>query len=107
MMKGRGYEVMHGGKCVRVFSARDYEHNHNDACVLSIRRRNPHFGDTILVRPQVLRSIERPLLAGETRAHLGMEGGVCECGSNSYSLDDRDHDDETASRDSSGSAFSQ
>lgn len=66
MQKGCGYEVMHGGKCVRVFSARDYEGHINDACVFSIRRRNP-MGDvlshTILVRPQVLRSIhfgERP-----------------------------------------------
>merc|ERR1712232_543873 len=97
-VKGHGYEVLHEGKCVRVFSARDYEHNHNDACVLSIRRRNPHFGETILIRPQVLRSIERPLLAGETQEHLGMSGSMFDCSNgNSYSSTD----DETGSSDGS------
>eukprot|EP00929_Paragymnodinium_shiwhaense_P007229 TRINITY_DN111162_c0_g1_i1.p1 TRINITY_DN111162_c0_g1~~TRINITY_DN111162_c0_g1_i1.p1 ORF type:complete len:463 (+),score=46.34 TRINITY_DN111162_c0_g1_i1:115-1503(+) len=59
---GCGYEVMHGGKCVVVFSARDYENHHNDACVLSLRRQNPYVVSqgVILVRPQVLRSITKP-----------------------------------------------
>jgi len=51
--EGCGYEVMHGGRCVRVFSARDYEESGNDGCVLSITTD----GDTYVVRPQVLRSL--------------------------------------------------
>jgi len=54
--RGYGYDVMHGGRCVRVFSARDYEGQGNDGCIL-------HIADTpegIIVRPQVLRSLACP-----------------------------------------------
>mmetsp|Transcript_28672 Transcript_28672/g.52215 ORF Transcript_28672/g.52215 Transcript_28672/m.52215 type:complete len:415 (+) Transcript_28672:81-1325(+) len=52
---GRGYEVMHGGRCIRVFSARDYEDMHNDAAILSLV---PEDG-LLVVRPQVLFSTTR------------------------------------------------
>lgn len=50
---GCGYEAMHAGKCMRVFSARDYEGMKNDGAVLSITQDRT----TIVVRPQVLRSL--------------------------------------------------
>lgn len=50
---GCGYEAMHAGQCMRVFSARDYEGMNNDGAILSITRD----GDVIVVRPQVLRSL--------------------------------------------------
>mmetsp|Transcript_36830 Transcript_36830/g.84861 ORF Transcript_36830/g.84861 Transcript_36830/m.84861 type:complete len:414 (+) Transcript_36830:116-1357(+) len=53
--KGKGYEAMHGGKCIRVFSARDYEGYGNDAAILSLV---PEDG-LLVVRPQVLFSITR------------------------------------------------
>jgi len=34
--RGCGYEVMHGGQLIRVFSARDYEGMDNDGCILRI-----------------------------------------------------------------------
>jgi hypothetical protein len=67
--------VMHGGKVVRCFSARDYEGHQNDACVISLRRRNP-YGGTILVRPQVLRSITKSKRS-QTTANLSSGGRSC------------------------------
>lgn len=55
--KGKGYEVLHDGHCMRVFSARNYEGNNNDASILSICQ-NP--GEACLtVRPQVLLALKR------------------------------------------------
>jgi len=54
--KGFGYDVMHGGKLVRVFSARDYEGSGNDGCILYIAAKNDH----LIVRAQVLRSLACP-----------------------------------------------
>merc|ERR1712194_657116 len=53
--KGRGYEVMHHSKCVRVFSARDYEGCENDGSILSIESSG---SGPLVVRPQVIRSIK-------------------------------------------------
>lgn len=58
--KGFGYDVMHGGKCVRVFSARDYEGQGNDGCVLYVVEKGGH----LLVRPQVVRSLMCPKVDG-------------------------------------------
>jgi diadenosine tetraphosphatase ApaH/serine/threonine PP2A family protein phosphatase len=60
LAKGYGYDVMHGGKCVRVFSARDYEGSGNDGCVLDVEQGDGH----LLVRPQVLRSLTCPKTDG-------------------------------------------
>jgi hypothetical protein len=51
--QGCGYEVMHSGKCLRVFSARDYEGMKNDGAILSITQES----HALIVRPQVLRSL--------------------------------------------------
>lgn len=53
--QGCGYEAMHRGKCMRVFSARDYEGMRNDGSILSITQES----STIVVRPQVLRSLTK------------------------------------------------
>ncbi|CAE7599225.1 BSU1 [Symbiodinium natans] len=52
---GLGFDVMHNESLVRVFSARDYEGNHNDGAVLQVEGEDEsgHLG----VRPQVLRSL--------------------------------------------------
>ncbi|CAE7328423.1 BSU1 [Symbiodinium sp. KB8] len=52
---GLGFDVMHNESLVRVFSARDYEGNHNDGAVLQVENEDDsgHLG----VRPQVLRSL--------------------------------------------------
>jgi diadenosine tetraphosphatase ApaH/serine/threonine PP2A family protein phosphatase len=56
LVRGFGYDVMHGGKLVRVFSARDYEGGgHNDGCLLHIDEKHGH----LVVRPQVIRSCKR------------------------------------------------
>lgn len=52
---GCGFEVMHGGRCIRVFSARDYESNGNDASILSLTQA----ADLLMVRPQVLRAMTK------------------------------------------------
>eukprot|EP00927_Polykrikos_kofoidii_P034374 TRINITY_DN29178_c0_g1_i1.p1 TRINITY_DN29178_c0_g1~~TRINITY_DN29178_c0_g1_i1.p1 ORF type:complete len:585 (+),score=110.34 TRINITY_DN29178_c0_g1_i1:142-1755(+) len=61
--QGYGYDVMHGGKCMRVFSARDYENQGNDGAILSIAEPN-HAGSgqvpKLLVRMQALRSLAVP-----------------------------------------------
>lgn len=54
---GCGYELMHQGHCMRVFSARDYEGMNNDAAILQIRYK-AHRGE-LVVRPQVLKSLTR------------------------------------------------
>ena len=57
--RGRGFEVMHDEKLMRVFSARDYEEHRNDAAVLSIERRgNDDCRSPLTVRAQVLKSLE-------------------------------------------------
>ena len=62
LARGFGYDIMHGGRCMRVFSARDYEGNGNDGSILLISegasngRQAPH----LLVRPQVVRSLAVP-----------------------------------------------
>jgi len=53
---GCGYEVMHGGKCLRVFSARDYEGHKNDGSILLITQIR---SGKLLIRPQVLRSCRK------------------------------------------------
>lgn len=52
---GCGYEVMHGGRLVRVFSARDYENNGNDGAILAIDKYPNE--KKFLVRPQLLQSL--------------------------------------------------
>lgn len=52
---GCGYEVMHSGKCLRVFSARDYENMQNDGAILSVTQDQ----EALVVRPQVLRSLSK------------------------------------------------
>jgi diadenosine tetraphosphatase ApaH/serine/threonine PP2A family protein phosphatase len=56
LARGFGYDVMHGGRCVRVFSARDYEGQGNDGAVLSIVEGDGH----LLARAQVIRSLACP-----------------------------------------------
>ena len=57
--RGRGFEVMHDEKLMRVFSARDYEEHRNDGAVLSIERRgNDDCRSPLTVRAQVLKSLE-------------------------------------------------
>lgn len=55
MRKGTGYEVMHDNRCVRVFSARDYEGHGNHGSILSIVR-GP---DSFVVQPQVVLSVHQ------------------------------------------------
>ena len=57
--RGRGFEVMHDEKLMRVFSARDYEDHSNDAAVLAIERSSSDDSRSrLIVRAQVLRSLE-------------------------------------------------
>ncbi|CAE8635799.1 unnamed protein product, partial [Polarella glacialis] len=37
-LEGLGFDVMHDGMLIRIFSARDYEGNGNDSAILSIRK---------------------------------------------------------------------
>mmetsp|Transcript_105943 Transcript_105943/g.326994 ORF Transcript_105943/g.326994 Transcript_105943/m.326994 type:complete len:472 (-) Transcript_105943:155-1570(-) len=53
---GCGYEVMHGNRLVRVFSARDYEGQGNDGAMLKVRWSR---GKKLVVRPQLLRSLTK------------------------------------------------
>jgi len=55
-VEGCGYEVMHGGRLIRVFSARDYEGMNNDGCIMRIWR-SPWAMGNIVVQPQVLQSV--------------------------------------------------
>jgi hypothetical protein len=48
---------MHDGMLVRVFTARDYESNHNDGCILSIEK--VPAAKSFFVRPQTLLSVEK------------------------------------------------
>ena len=57
--QGRGFEIMHEDKLMRVFSARDYEEHRNDAAVLAIKRTGDVSAPQLLVRAQVLKSLER------------------------------------------------
>jgi len=54
--EGLGFDVMHNEALVRVFSARDYEHHHNDGAVLLIRE-NPEEPGKFDLRAQVLRAL--------------------------------------------------
>lgn len=53
---GLGFDVMHNEMLVRVFSARDYEHNRNDGAVLLVTEDEDHPG-TLTIRAQVLASL--------------------------------------------------
>eukprot|EP00929_Paragymnodinium_shiwhaense_P012086 TRINITY_DN11876_c0_g1_i2.p1 TRINITY_DN11876_c0_g1~~TRINITY_DN11876_c0_g1_i2.p1 ORF type:complete len:795 (+),score=158.55 TRINITY_DN11876_c0_g1_i2:53-2437(+) len=64
LLRGFGYDVMHGGHCIRVFSARDYEGSGNDGCVLSINWSSEGGRPHLLVRPQVVRSLACPKADG-------------------------------------------
>lgn len=55
--RGNGYEVLHQGRCVRVFSARDYEGHGNDGACLSLTRWGAGSGTVVVLRPQVLRAL--------------------------------------------------
>jgi len=54
---GMGYDVMHNGRCIRVFSARDYGNGEmaNNGAVLSITQGKGH----VLVRAQVVKSMRQ------------------------------------------------
>lgn len=71
---GYGYEIMHGNRLVRVFSARDYEGHRNDGAMLKVRWSR---GGKLVVRPQVLQSLMRP------RDPSVVEGTVAEAPSTS------------------------
>mmetsp|Transcript_10767 Transcript_10767/g.24590 ORF Transcript_10767/g.24590 Transcript_10767/m.24590 type:complete len:751 (-) Transcript_10767:69-2321(-) len=62
LAQGHGYDVMHGGRCVRVFSARDYEGAGNDSAILSIYEAIQPKSQTpaIFLRAQVLGSVFAP-----------------------------------------------
>lgn len=49
-----GFEVMHRGKLINVFSARDYEDTNNDGAILHVQKLE---GDKLIVRPEVLKKI--------------------------------------------------
>eukprot|EP00927_Polykrikos_kofoidii_P002789 TRINITY_DN11117_c0_g1_i1.p1 TRINITY_DN11117_c0_g1~~TRINITY_DN11117_c0_g1_i1.p1 ORF type:complete len:415 (+),score=80.78 TRINITY_DN11117_c0_g1_i1:56-1300(+) len=53
---GCGYEVMHSGRLVRVFSARDYEGHSNDGAILDVRLSR---GKKLVVRAKLLRSLTK------------------------------------------------
>lgn len=55
--RGFGYDVLHRGQCVRVFSARDYEGHGNDGGILSVCRWGAGEGSVVVIRPQVLRAL--------------------------------------------------
>mmetsp|Transcript_58645 Transcript_58645/g.105392 ORF Transcript_58645/g.105392 Transcript_58645/m.105392 type:complete len:223 (+) Transcript_58645:96-764(+) len=57
--QGSGFDVMHEDMLMRVFSARDYEGMGNDAAILSMRLEDPDRNKVLIIRPQVLQSIER------------------------------------------------
>lgn len=72
---GCGYESMHTGRCVRVFSARDYEGCDNDASVLLVTREQS--SGQLVIRPQVLRSLAKvklELAAEKKQAELEAMG---------------------------------
>jgi len=57
--KGKGYEAMHNGRLVRVFSAREYEGCQNDGCILDVSRSSTshlggHAASKLIVKAQVL-----------------------------------------------------
>jgi len=55
---GLGFDVMHNESLMRVFSARDYENNHNDGAVLHISAGEDEEGPPrLIVRSQVLGSL--------------------------------------------------
>eukprot|EP00440_Ansanella_granifera_P015871 gb/GFBE01017244.1/.p1 GENE.gb/GFBE01017244.1/~~gb/GFBE01017244.1/.p1 ORF type:complete len:590 (+),score=90.63 gb/GFBE01017244.1/:1-1770(+) len=60
---GTGFDVMHEGTLIGVFSARDYENHCNDGAALFITKApqgaRGRAADTLLVRPQVLRSLTK------------------------------------------------
>lgn len=57
---GFGFDVMHDDCLMRVFSARDYERNGNDAAVLNVALADgEEFGGLLSVRAQVLRSLTK------------------------------------------------
>eukprot|EP00927_Polykrikos_kofoidii_P044727 TRINITY_DN38612_c0_g1_i1.p1 TRINITY_DN38612_c0_g1~~TRINITY_DN38612_c0_g1_i1.p1 ORF type:complete len:434 (+),score=71.64 TRINITY_DN38612_c0_g1_i1:101-1402(+) len=53
---GCGYEVMHGGRVMRVFSARDHEGHGNDGAMLKVRLSR---GGKLVIRAKVLRSVTK------------------------------------------------
>jgi len=55
---GCGYEVMHGGLCMRVFSARDYEGEKNDGSILSVSKAS-EMSESLVVRAQKLQSLPK------------------------------------------------
>eukprot|EP00931_Biecheleriopsis_adriatica_P056748 TRINITY_DN33651_c0_g1_i1.p1 TRINITY_DN33651_c0_g1~~TRINITY_DN33651_c0_g1_i1.p1 ORF type:complete len:497 (-),score=74.20 TRINITY_DN33651_c0_g1_i1:157-1455(-) len=59
MKQGCGYDIMHDGKCVRVFSARDYEGAENDGSILDIQPQDA--SGTLVLKPQVLKSLTKGL----------------------------------------------
>eukprot|EP00930_Biecheleria_cincta_P084390 TRINITY_DN73875_c0_g1_i1.p1 TRINITY_DN73875_c0_g1~~TRINITY_DN73875_c0_g1_i1.p1 ORF type:complete len:460 (-),score=53.17 TRINITY_DN73875_c0_g1_i1:403-1782(-) len=54
--RGYGHDIMHDGKCIRVFSARDYEGAENDGSVLDIQ---PNQSGSLVLKPQVLKSLAK------------------------------------------------
>merc|ERR1712048_495318 len=64
--QGYGYEVMHHGMCVRVFSARDYDRNANDGSILSVKFQD----DKLCVRAQILQSLIKDHSCKDGPEHL-------------------------------------
>jgi len=60
--QGHGYDIMHGGRCMRVFSARDYEGAGNDSAILSIYEAVQAKSQVpaLFLRSQVLGSVMTP-----------------------------------------------
>jgi len=54
-IRALAFDVLHGGRCIRVFSARDYEGCHNDSSILSITHSAD--ADVLIVRGQVLETV--------------------------------------------------
>merc|ERR1712107_613976 len=87
MYDGCGYEVMHSGRCVTVFSARDYEGCQNDGSILNIV--TSPLGK-LVITPQVQLGITKRMvlgpscrnrgpLAGSSSFLLRLNTSVCVC----------------------------
>eukprot|EP00928_Gymnodinium_smaydae_P007578 TRINITY_DN12715_c0_g1_i1.p1 TRINITY_DN12715_c0_g1~~TRINITY_DN12715_c0_g1_i1.p1 ORF type:complete len:723 (-),score=154.54 TRINITY_DN12715_c0_g1_i1:177-2321(-) len=73
---GKGYELMHDGWLMRIFSARNYQGKHmNDAGVLLVGFNEESITGSLLVRPQVIQRLEVPTLQLATASPLSCKEG--------------------------------
>lgn len=72
---GKGYDVLHDGRLIRVFTARDYEGCRNSGAILDVQRTDG--SDKLVVKPQVLKALTAAWNDNDLKGAYNGDGGNC------------------------------